>query len=64
MFQLEEHPHEQLEVARRSALGLVKVYNLLPQEFVDAESVSLFQGLLQNLVKQRVACCCDDWRET
>ena len=40
----------------RSALGLVSVCNRLPKTVVeDAESVSHFQSLLQDLVKQRAA---------
>ena len=51
-----------LEVARRSALGLVSVYNLLPQECVDAHCVSEFQGFLQRMVKHRVSRA--DWLDT
>ena len=40
-----------LEIARRSALGLVSVYNLLPQDLVDCTNVKAFQRLLQNLAK-------------
>ena len=39
------------EQLRRSALGLVAVYNLLPQSVVDAPSVSLFQGQLQSMLR-------------
>ena len=35
------------EILASSALGLVDVYNLLPQNTVDADSVSTFQKRLQ-----------------
>jgi len=37
---------------RRSAFGLVAVYNLLPARFVDLPNVSAFQGALQALVRE------------
>ena len=40
-----------LEIARRSALGLVTVYNYLPQELVDRPTVKDFQRQLQGLAK-------------
>ena len=43
------------EQLRRSALGLVAIYNLLPQDAVDLPSVSAFQAFLQNLAN--VAAC-------
>ena len=48
-----EDPREgrYLEVLRRSALGLIGVYNLLPSDVVDAPSVQPFQRLLQALVQ-------------
>ena len=39
------------EQFRRSAFGLVAVYNLLPDEVVMAPTVSLFQGQLQSLLR-------------
>ena len=53
-----------LEVARRSALGLVAVYNLLPQDIIDAEQVKDFQAGLQNLVKKRAESGHADWKMT
>ena len=53
-----------LEVQRRSALGLVWVYNRLPEDIVDSKSVAGFQGKLQDLVKARAVCGCDDWAST
>ena len=53
-----------LEVQRRSALGLVWVYNHLPGNLVEATRLSSFQRGLQEFVKARVLDGCDDWRET
>jgi len=50
------------EQLRRSALGLVAVYNLLPQEVVDVPTVSLFQGQLQAMLRD-VAMRCSSWQE-
>ena len=41
------------ELLRRSALGLVRVYNELPQKAVDTKSVKDFQHWLQEYVKKR-----------
>ena len=49
------------EQLRRSALGLVAIYNLLPQEVVDAPTVSLFQSQLQALLG--VAMRRSSWQE-
>ena len=53
-----------LEIERRSALGLAGVYNLLPEEIVQAPSVSLFQSGLQDIVKERACSGIADWPET
>ena len=53
-----------LEVVRRSALGLVSVYNLLPVQVVEATSVHDFQRQLQDLLKARATAGCEDWRLT
>ena len=53
-----------LEVLRRSALGLAAVYNLLPAKVVQTETVSDFQGNLQELLKERAASGCENWPET
>ena len=45
----------------RSAFGLVKVYNLLPQDVIDRRSVKLFQKALQTLVKDEMECCRPNW---
>ncbi len=48
----------------RSAFGLARVYNMLPQWIVDAEDVSVFQSRLQYVVKGRAAGGCADWADT
>ena len=53
-----------LEVLRRSALGLVAVYNLLPPDVVQAETMKNFQGNLQELLKARANSGREDWPET
>ena len=53
-----------LEIERRSALGLVGVYNLLPEDAVLASSVSVFQSRLQHYVKERAKAGCADWAES
>ena len=39
-------------ILKRSILGLVHVYNLLPQKVVDVQNVKLFQQQLRVLVKE------------
>ena len=53
-----------LNVIRRSALGLVAVYNLLPPEVVKLKDVKGFQRALQDLVKKRTEQNCEDWELT
>ena len=53
-----------LNSTRRSALGLVAVYNLLPPGTVNNATVKEFQQALQELVKERAAANCEDWAET
>ena len=53
-----------LDLVDRSALGLIRIYNLLPQWVVDASTVRQFQGSLQHIVKQREGSGCHDWRDT
>ena len=52
------------ELKRRSALGLVTVYNLLPAKVVAQTSVKDFQTELQNELKQRAARNEEDWQKT
>ena len=50
------------ELLRRSALGLVRVYNALPQAAVDKPSVSSFQKWLQDEVKSKAARDTEKWQ--
>ena len=51
-FKLHEHINgRQLAVVKRSALGLVSIYNMLLTEIVEAKNVKCFQGLLQDLAR-------------
>ena len=50
-----------LEVVRRSALGLVAVYNLLPAKTVRTDTVKAFQTNLQELLKERAMKGCLNW---
>ena len=52
---------EHTELLRRSPLGLTRVYNGLPQTVVDANSVSDFQGELQELVRRAASRREDNW---
>ena len=51
------------DYAFHSALGAVRVYNILPDYIVSARSVKAFQSRLQGLVCTRVGSCAD-WRAT
>ena len=51
-----------LKITRRSAFGLVAVYNKLPQRIVSQETVRVFQSHLQLLVKKQ--CSLQDVRWT
>ena len=50
------------DLAARSALGLVRVYNKLPQRTVDAPSVKVFQRFLQEELKEQAAAGVDNWK--
>ena len=50
-----------MNVVRRSALGLVAVYNLLPPRVVKLNNVKDFQGALGELLRERATAGCDDW---
>jgi hypothetical protein len=64
-MQLEEYRNgDQTEYIRRSVLGLVTIYNLLPCFVVHAETVSIFQSRLQDVLKERALAGCADWAET
>ena len=53
-----------LNVLRRSALGLVTVYNLLPRDVVNTATTRDFQKKLQQVLKDRAEQGCDDWALT
>ena len=50
-----------LDLMRRSALGAIRVYNLLPQHVVDCSSISYFQKALTDLVRARVTARDTRW---
>ena len=50
-----------LETMRRSLLGLISVYNLLPEEIVRSNSVKMFQSSLQSLMKRVVSSHGEQW---
>ena len=49
------------ELIKRSALGLVAIYNLLPAPYKKVGSVKDFQRILQDLLKERVSQGCLDF---
>ena len=49
------------ELLRRSVLGLVRVYNDLPEVIVSQKTVKAFQSLLQDYVKDLVRKGQEDW---
>ena len=55
-------PERNLDVARRSALGMIRVYNLLPHECVLHKTLSEFQRALSGLVRDRVVAGDHRWR--
>ena len=62
-LQLAEWPRERdLEIMRRSALGMIRVYNLLPEPVVKSKELKSFQRGLSELVKDRVRSGDRDWR--
>ena len=61
-WQLEDPTTEYtLDCVRRSLLGLVRVYNLLPTDCVEAASVSKFQIALTALAKKLCQDDCCEW---
>ena len=53
------------DYVRRSLLGLISMYNLLPPHVVEGNStVKSFQGALQHLIMQRAIAGCPDWQDT
>jgi hypothetical protein len=62
---LKDLPHAaRTSAVKRSALGLIAVYNLLPAHAAESLTVPLFQKALQIIVKQRCQDGCEDWRHT
>ena len=53
-----------LEILRRSALGLVGVYNLLPESIVFQPTTKDFQTELTKLLKNRASSGREDWKNT
>ena len=53
-----------LDILARSGLGLIRVYNLLPQAAVDLPSVSSFQRFLQDMMLQRANEGVAHWAST
>ena len=49
---------------KRTAIGLIAVYSLLPPTLVAAASVASFQKGLQQLVIARAKAGCEDWPAT
>ena len=49
---------------RRSALGLVRIYNMLPERVVDTCVVKDFQSRLQRILRDRMQAGCEDWAAT
>ena len=60
---LEEPPFTAPDYVLHSAIGAVRIYNLLPQFVVRARTVSRFQSRLQSLLRARAAQC-SDWDMT
>ena len=49
------------ELLRRSALGLTRTYNSLPQSAVNSTTVRAFQRFLQKDLKEKVKSSYDNW---
>ena len=52
-----------LDVLSHSLLGLVDIYNLLPEYIVSATTVSEFQKMLQQLIMKMAACNQEGWQQ-
>ena len=53
----------QLGLYNKSLYKYVRIYNVLPQALVDADSVENFQGKLTQLAKMRAQDGNEEWRE-
>ena len=60
---IEWPPGRDLDVMRRSALGMIRVYNLLPEEAVAKCDLKSFQRTLTQLVRDRVVAGDTRWKE-
>ena len=61
-FQIMEWPGCNMEIMRRSALGIIKVYNFLPQEVVDKANAKSFQSALTQMLRDRADGGNEQWR--
>ena len=52
----------QLDIVRRSLLGLIKVYNILPQQVVDAADVHIFQKRVTSIIRRACEDGVQDWQ--
>ena len=52
------------QFAQRSAFGMSRVYNLLPQSTKALKTVKSFQADLQRILRERAAAGCHDWADT
>jgi hypothetical protein len=61
-----EDPRNELKgrLFTRSILGLIAIYNMVPERIRAARSVKDFQSQLQMLVKERMAQGCEDWAQS
>ena len=50
-------PVEAPDYARRSALGMARIYNMLPVEVLTKKSVSMFQAALQEMFTWHASAC-------
>ena len=51
-----------LEIMCRSAFGMIRVYNLLPQDFVEKADVKSFRSAFTQMVRDRLTCGDITWR--
>ena len=62
-FEIAEWPRgRDLQGMRRSALGMIRVYNLLPQEAAEKTEVKAFQSALTQLLRDRLIAGDPNWR--
>ena len=62
-YQLVEWPAgRNFDVMRRSALGMIRVYNILPQSVVEQRTVKEFQSALTALVRDRLVARDRCWK--